>query len=70
MPVGVNTTPYSTKSDSNSDYSNPNPAFTVDPNLPLARAVLADPPSMESYLNDPRKTAPEELRTEVWMPVE
>lgn len=28
-----------------------------------------DPPSLEKYLNDPRKTPPEKLRTEVWMPV-
>lgn len=31
---------------------------------------LGDPPSIEKYLNDPRKTKPEDLRTEVWMPVE
>ena len=30
---------------------------------------LADPPSVERYLNDPRKTKPEELRTEIWFPV-
>lgn len=33
------------------------------------RWTLADPPSIEKYLNDPRRTAPEDLRTEVWMPV-
>lgn len=31
--------------------------------------TLGDPPSLEKYLNDPRKTKPEDLRTEVWMPV-
>ena len=31
---------------------------------------LGDPPSLEVYLTDPRKTKPEELRTEVWMEVE
>lgn len=35
-------------------------------NRPL---VLGDPPSMEVYLNDPRKTPPRDLRTEIWMPV-
>ncbi len=30
---------------------------------------LGDPPSREVYLNDPRKTKPEDLRTEIWMPV-
>lgn len=30
---------------------------------------LGDPPSLEQYLNDPRKTKPEDLRTEIWMPV-
>jgi AraC family transcriptional regulator len=30
---------------------------------------LRDPPSLEQYLNDPRKTKPEDLRTEIWMPV-
>ena len=30
---------------------------------------LAEPPALEKYLNDPRKTKPEDLRTEVWMPV-
>ncbi|QDU66718.1 AraC family transcriptional regulator [Engelhardtia mirabilis] len=30
---------------------------------------LGDPPSLERYLNDPRKTAPEDLETEVWMPL-
>ncbi len=33
------------------------------------RWSLGDPPSVEVYLNDPRKTPPEDLRTEVWMPV-
>jgi AraC family transcriptional regulator len=33
------------------------------------RWTLADPPSLEKYLTDPRKTKPEDLRTEVWMPV-
>jgi AraC family transcriptional regulator len=32
--------------------------------------ALADPPSLEKYLNDPRKTKPEDLRTEVWYPVQ
>ena len=30
---------------------------------------LGDPPSLEVYLNDPRKTEPADLRTEIWMPV-
>lgn len=30
---------------------------------------LGDPPSLEVYLNDPRKTAAADLRTEIWMPV-
>lgn len=30
---------------------------------------LAQPPSVERYLNDPRKTRAEELLTEVWFPV-
>ncbi len=30
---------------------------------------LGDPPALEKYLNDPRKTKPEDLRTEVWLPV-
>ena len=33
------------------------------------RRQLGDPPSLERYLNDPRKTAPEELLTEIWMPL-
>ena len=33
------------------------------------RWQLGDPPALEVYLNDPRKTKPPELRTEVWMPV-
>lgn len=33
------------------------------------RWTLGDPPSIEQYLNDPRKTKPEDLRTEIWMPV-
>jgi AraC family transcriptional regulator len=31
---------------------------------------LGDPPSREVYLNDPRRTKPADLRTEIWMPVE
>ena len=34
-----------------------------------AQRQLGDPPSIEVYLNDPRKTAPADLVTEVWMPV-
>jgi len=30
---------------------------------------LGDPPALERYLNDPRKTKPDELKTEIWMPV-
>ncbi len=45
FPVGVNTSPYTTLSNSPSDYSNPNVAYTANPNLPLAEALLADPPS-------------------------
>lgn len=33
------------------------------------RVRLGDPPSLEVYLTDPRKTKPGELRTEVWMGV-
>ena len=33
------------------------------------RWQLSDPPSMERYLRDPRKVAPEEMRTEILMPV-
>ena len=33
------------------------------------RYRLGDPPSREVYLNDPRKTKPEDLLTEIWMPV-
>ncbi|MEO1129122.1 MAG: AraC family transcriptional regulator [Planctomycetota bacterium] len=32
--------------------------------------TLGDPPSLEKYLTDPRKTDPANLRTEVWMPVQ
>jgi AraC family transcriptional regulator len=32
--------------------------------------ALGDPPSLEKYLTDPRRTKPEDLRTEVWMPVQ
>lgn len=31
--------------------------------------VLGDPPSLEVYLDDPRRTDPERMRTEIWMPV-
>ncbi|MEO0651935.1 MAG: AraC family transcriptional regulator [Planctomycetota bacterium] len=34
-----------------------------------ARYRLGDPPSLEVYVNDPRKTPPSKLITEVWMPV-
>lgn len=30
---------------------------------------LGDPPALERYLNDPRKTKPEDLRSEIWFPV-
>lgn len=30
---------------------------------------FADPPALEKYLNDPRKTKPEDLVSEIWMPV-
>lgn len=30
---------------------------------------LGDPPAREVYLNDPRRTKPADLRTEIWMPV-
>ena len=30
---------------------------------------LADPPSLEVYLNDPRSTEPADLKTEIWLPV-
>lgn len=31
--------------------------------------ALAEPPSVERYLNDPRKTKEDALRTEVWFPI-
>lgn len=33
------------------------------------RWALADPPSLEVYLADPRSTPEAEMRTEIWMPV-
>ncbi|MEM1448995.1 MAG: AraC family transcriptional regulator [Planctomycetota bacterium] len=33
------------------------------------RWSLGDPPAREVYLNDPRRTKPADLRTEIWMPV-
>lgn len=30
---------------------------------------LSDPPSLEKYLTDPRKVAPADMQTEIWMPV-
>ena len=33
------------------------------------RWTFAGGPSMERYLRDPRKTKPEDMRTEVWLPV-
>lgn len=33
------------------------------------RWTLGDPPSLEKYLSDPRKVKPEDMRTEIWMPV-
>ncbi|MEM9379914.1 MAG: AraC family transcriptional regulator [Planctomycetota bacterium] len=33
------------------------------------RWTLGDPPAREVYLNDPRRTKPTDLRTEIWMPV-
>ncbi|MGE3180012.1 MAG: GyrI-like domain-containing protein [Phycisphaerae bacterium] len=30
---------------------------------------LGDPPSLEKYLTDPRKVKPDEMKTEIWMPV-
>ena len=42
--------------------------------LRLERAThgreLRAAPALEVYLNDPRKTAPEKLRTEIYMPLE
>lgn len=39
--------------------------------LPISREKLRDAPCFEVYLNrDPRRTKPENLRTEIWVPVE
>ena len=38
--------------------------------VPEANLVLAAGPCLEVYLNDPRTTAPAELKTEIWIPVE
>lgn len=45
FPTGVDTTPYTTQTSTFADFSNPNPQYTANPNLPLTEAVLADPPS-------------------------
>lgn len=37
--------------------------------LPESGYELCDGPSLEFYLNNPRKTAPENLLTEIWVPV-
>jgi AraC family transcriptional regulator len=37
--------------------------------LPAYGHEPGDPPSLEFYLNDPNSTAPEDLLTEVWMPI-
>lgn len=33
------------------------------------QVCFADPPALEKYLNDPRKVKPEDLVSEIWMPV-
>ena len=38
--------------------------------LPEMECTLRDEPSAERYLNDPRNTAPEDLLTEIYIPVE
>ncbi|HHN64634.1 MAG TPA: GyrI-like domain-containing protein [Nitrospirae bacterium] len=39
--------------------------------LPQSGERLRDVPSFEVYLNrDPRRTKPENLRTEIWVPIE
>jgi AraC family transcriptional regulator len=38
--------------------------------LPDHGYTPGDPPSLEFYLNDPNSTAPDDLLTEVWMPIE
>lgn len=38
--------------------------------LPEMECTLRDEASAERYLNDPCKTAPEELLTEIYIPVE
>lgn len=39
--------------------------------LPASGSVLRNAPCFEKYLNrDPRRTKPENLRTEIWLPVE
>ena len=44
-------------------------AHVAEKEIAGRRFVLGTPPSLEKYLNDPRKTKPEALRTEAWMPV-
>ena len=38
--------------------------------LPEMECTLRDEPSAERYLNNPCETAPEELLTEIYIPVE
>jgi len=38
--------------------------------IPRAGRAIRSEPSMEIYLDDPKQTAPAELRTEVWVPLE
>ncbi|MGB0715891.1 MAG: AraC family transcriptional regulator, partial [Phycisphaerae bacterium] len=44
-------------------------AEIVDAAIGGRRFKLGLPPSIEKYLNDPRKTKPEDLQTEIWMPI-
>lgn len=44
-------------------------AALVTERLDGATWELAAPPSLEVYLNDPRSTAPADLKTEIWLPV-
>lgn len=38
--------------------------------LPASGYSLRDTPPFESYLNNPREVSPEELLTEIWLPIE
>jgi AraC family transcriptional regulator len=38
--------------------------------LPSSGEQLRDEPCFELYLNSPAQTKPEELRTEIWIPIQ